>query len=437
MPGLETDDGFLVRMISQPPTSMKDTPMNKARWKKIGKGYYFILRRFEDEASDIISHGLTRPDSFCFTNAGNLRCLDSDGIERSFRNPTDPNEFADYVESLSFLKRSNDLYEYDQNKVISVNLLYILHRDSANDNWCLLYNPMHRKAFGKHYADILEIAKPNNITWGKTKRTDAHMSVNALLHNYCDAFQVQRTDGKTAYLDPTCNMVLSGQQCGRSAFFGTNRVKYSEKEANRKGNRTVIDSLTAGDVNGIPRCVSMGKTFGYVDSYVPETSFIKRFMRPLDPETGKPQESEGDINNVVCNMTIEAKHVEISNSQFYQDCDMNVQDPPLSPVPLEPVQPAEPEPSPQESTDTEPPPESDKAWPFTRQQTMALAGVAVGAAACTAFVLSRNKKKSAASGRVAPYRPGFSDPSGRVAPQGIVSPAAVPVYPSIPAPEAI
>lgn len=331
---MDEADLLFVRAIENP----ADFQGDPTRWLKVGRGYYFVLRKCTAEESAALTEALgARPDAFVLTDTGNVRCRKGDGSFLELHNPLDANETKTYDLSVEELRALSPQYRYDERSVISRNLHFILHRDDGGV-WHLLYNPLHRSAFRAQYEAIMASAPAHLTQWGATTlRTDAHMNLRELFDNYCDAFHVG-SGASAGYLDPTCNIVRSAAQCRASSFFFDNRVQHDARKVRR--NQVVLDKLAMGEP---AYCLCMGKPYSYVkDNLTEESSFVYAF------EGLKRCKQEFNIN--VCSIELSGgRQLNVEGSSLSAQCgggdpwdvDASQRDDPPAPGPPAPDPPAD------------------------------------------------------------------------------------------------
>ena len=249
--------------------------VNAQRYLKVGGTIHLVLKRFNLAESEVISFGLTRPSEFYFSGYGNVRCAHPDGSVFEFQNPLDANSRVDYDESLqTSADHPTRQFKFDAMQVISKNLKYILYKQNAH--WHLLYNALHSAPFQKYYDHEIAQAPRHNIQFGATTLArDKHLSLKRVFQRYCDAFRVQRSDGKTSFLDPTCNMFYSDTQCKRSSLFEDSMVDYDEFKVNAASK--TLSTLGAGRP---PACLCVGNPVNYAYKNVGTQSFVHSFQKP-------------------------------------------------------------------------------------------------------------------------------------------------------------
>ena len=279
--------------------------LNAQRWLTVGSAQYFVLKTFSDSDSEKITAGLKAPETFMFTNLGNISCNNF-----TFKNPIDPNATTDYGQaSISTLAATSNQYVFDSNTVITPNLLYVLKKQGST--WYLLFNAIHSSHFRAFYADV--VSSPNvTLTWGATPvDTDVAMSVQRVFRNHCNALQTTNTDGTSSFVDPTCNIIYSDAQCRNSSFFVNNATQQPPDKLSRYA--SALQALGSG---APPHCICTGAPHDYVVANVDKTkSFIFDFQQL---STCKPS-----LEMNVCEMITQGGTNNIKDSQFNMQCGGN------------------------------------------------------------------------------------------------------------------
>ena len=205
------------------------------------------------------------------------------------------NEMEDSIGKKTSETRFINQYVYDTENIISQNLKWILKK--KNNFWYLLYNPIHRSEFKEIYKNAQDI-DTNNM---KKSEWFANDPIKNTLHKYCNSFVLPDTNNephKSQILDPTCNQVISPEQCLGNSFYKINFIKYVDvpsaiEEAYNKPTKA-------------PLCLCTGKGSDYANSMSSsdETdSFIYYFGAPQGLRT----ECSGmDLNISVCVNNISA-----------------------------------------------------------------------------------------------------------------------------------
>ena len=292
MGNLEEASGrFWTRALVRPPPASE-------RWLRVGNVAFFVAHRFSAADSALLTTGVRdHPDDVVLTAVGNVRCP---GLV--FKNPLDPNTTTGFdVPSIRELATREVQYVYDDAHVISRNLRYMLLRQG--DTWHLVVNPLHTASF-RAYFNTSKASDPMAVVWGVVaSETDAHLNVRAALQNYCDALHVQQPDG-TAYLDPTCNLVYSREQCTRSSFFDANRVAHDAPGHLRR----VLAQLATGLP---PHCVCSGTPHAYVTG-----NHIGGFVDDFHDL----KSCDNSLTMNVCTIVNEAQSIHIEGSSLSAEC---------------------------------------------------------------------------------------------------------------------
>ena len=353
-----------------------DEPTN-SRWLRVGRTTIFVIKAFDENDSARITFGLRQPTTFVFTDLGNISCKQpsSDSLW-FFKNPLDDNVRTDYTQqSIGSFAAVERQYRFDSSNVISRNLKYILHK--KNGVWHLLYNPTHSLEFKRYYEYVM--AQATNVQWGaSTLTTDAHLNLRSAFKNYCDAFQTTDRRGRKSFLDPTCNIIYSPEQCRQSSLFDDNLVTHDDNKVQHS--RRVLDQLgSSAGAGGPPYCMCTGAPYNYVQANVNDDSFIHVFqqMNQCDPE----------LTMNICNIINTANTLNISGSSMSAECGAPLaEEPPAQPAqptpprqqrqPALPIPPAQPTPPRQQRQPAPTPPTRVETAPI-RWERIAMAAAVV------------------------------------------------------------
>ena len=301
----------------------KKTPtlLNVDRWFKLNDVNYFVIQKFTTDTSSKISSGLNNPDTFHFTNNGNIYIKNEIlTINTSkFYNPvTTTSNNLDNLHNSS-LKYYTDLYKniykYNNKNIISLNLLWILHKDDLNI-WRLLYNPIHSKNFKEYY--ISEYNKPNsNNLYGLPVQVGTSLDFNYSL-NTTYANSLKCTDGNnTFFLDPTI-MILDNNNAGNAFIFDDN---IADRRSDILNNTGIINQLKSiGDKCYCPQKTSFLKYIHNVLPTINNNSFVITLLNNLKPSVSTciPPIT---FNNTVCKTIIASAHdTNTSNSTIQNNC---------------------------------------------------------------------------------------------------------------------
>ena len=192
-----------------------------------------ILKTFDPQVdtslpnniTTLITQGISRPADFYLSNYGVLKFTDDSNTVRGpythFMSDILGSTTITGDPSLAEMQLSNRFSVYGSDMVISPNLLYLLYK--KNGKFYLLYNQVHRPEFKTDFENAA-IAGQAGLSWGQTtSETDEFISTKSILQNYCKALRVpSEGDGgvsRTAFLDPTCNLLYSRDQCATSSAF--------------------------------------------------------------------------------------------------------------------------------------------------------------------------------------------------------------------------
>lgn len=323
---MSTTGEFFARLIMEPTYASNAT--NDARWLRVGKGAYLILRAFDEADSTLLDEGLTNDSTFVFTDRGNIKFTDLAGTEHRYENPIDLTQIKDFnTRSLREIRQTvSSQYVYDKRKLITRNLRYILYR-SSDERWYLLYNSLHTREFSKYYKHVINNA--SDVSWGATTENvpGKHINLTRVFANYCDAFTVTHESGplvgKKSYLDPVCNMIASEHQAQRTALFDAALVcpldRRSLTQANCEYDVTdvntasgVLSQLGAGD----PKyCLCMGGVHNFVDE-LDDFDFIHDFE-------GRRRCNEHKLELNYCSVINNAENLNIAGSEMVTNCGGN------------------------------------------------------------------------------------------------------------------
>ena len=307
---------FFARMYhfdGQPPMDL-DAELNKRYWLKVNNTVNFVITKFDETSSDDITHGLTQPDKFYFSDNGNIKCKKVDGKWMTIKNPIDTNRTTGFGQSIKKLAADEKKqYVFDDKNIISKNLKYILRKEGQL--WHLLHNPIHSSGFRDYYKVVMRDA--NNINFGvTTEETDQFLNLQKILHNYCEGFKVKNG---TSWLDPTCNIFYSDDICRRSALFGENKVEYEPNLV--RAAKGTLEKMSMGDDGTSPLCTCWGNPFNYMTQNVAKDSFVHVFQRGAKT---CPKNIKFETNSLI----LEAEKIKIENSNL----DVGGTPPPTTPT---------------------------------------------------------------------------------------------------------
>jgi len=312
--------------IAHPGSQALSSPLDEVQrklWTQVGSGYFFRVRTYSVEFGALIDAAAAEspPTRLVFTDRGHVKVTvsaegEQDAVHIEY-NPFDTDTVRDTNQpSIAQVSGANAQYVYDATHFITRSLRYVLRKEPEHGVWELLYNPLHRGPFRDLFMQSLAAAQPGDVDFGATKsRTEAHMSHYQLFQNYCQGLTVLppgRAAGDKAYLDPTCNIFLSAQQCTASSLFDTNRVTHSASDVQR--NSAILEKLVAGSP---PNCMCMGRPYSYYKSNISE-SFLDDFqsMSSCSP----------DMQVNVCTVINRANTINMTDSSLSAECGGGVSD---------------------------------------------------------------------------------------------------------------
>ena len=173
---------------------------------------YFIITTIPNNKTDTIKNVINMsPKDFKLSDNGHVSWSSTEYVLNKFNTTNDLNTAKSIYELTKLIP---NIYYYDENKVISSNLKYILYLDSSVNKYKVLYNPLHRTQFKEYYKSIMNDSSLN-WTFGATPTLSYNIFPNA-----CNSFIVNEEN----YLDPTCNLFLYKDICEASAFFADNKI---------------------------------------------------------------------------------------------------------------------------------------------------------------------------------------------------------------------
>ena len=341
-------DVFIRNLGDIDQAKFKDTDVNKRRWLKIKSGMinrdgsgvpvtdsngnlsfiqernirWFIIHRFsEDETKTIKRAILNYPQNFIFNRYGNLKISVKDWSDKDeytkvvFDNPTTPiSSLEGNLLSERKYQDSNkygDVFTYDENIVMSEGLKYILYFDEDSKTYCILYNPIHRKAFLKYYNSL----NKENLRRGLTDltRPEIHqVNLRDPLNLACNATLVGNGED-SSIADPTCNL-LTPVNCKVSSFVNKNMVNFpaADSEVVQRAMEVLGD-----------KCLCAGGIINFVNNASLDNSYINSFLKNTQPQCPKNLE----INTVVCeNILKSSGGVEVESSQIRNQCNIKGMD---------------------------------------------------------------------------------------------------------------
>lgn len=257
--------------------------LNKKFWLKIehgpSKGNFFIIKKLSKDESEKVTKGLNYPSKFYFSDYGNIQGTTNGSDKFVILHALRINDVAQTANSLQQLvKKHENQFKYDYNNIITEDLKFILHKKKGI--WYLLYNPVHRKEFKSYYENLKK--SPKAKSWSGTSDGSAFIDTTTLFRDYCKSFIINKDPSfpkENAYMDPTCNMILSPDSCAENAFFGVNLSEYSYSKNNFK---EVINTFTSRQ-KGIEPCLAWGPGSNFINESPLDatsnnsTSFITKF----------------------------------------------------------------------------------------------------------------------------------------------------------------
>ena len=290
---------------------------------------FFILDTLDSSTTEEIKNSISSsPEKVIFTDGGDIQW--GDGKKRSNRWSTDRS--IDNNQNLKNIDASlrgpgdTKIYYYDENSIMSSNLKYILYlkKDGNNENYVLLYNPLHRQPFLDYYS-------------GETPGSFGATSDMALkiFPNYCNSLLMN--EGQ-AYLDPSCNTFIDETTCQASAFAQDNATYDSR---NLKASPKIENEInTIGAVcvyaQGSPT-LKYGQSPFFSDSL--NESFIFKNINTESPFQLKAygnRPASLNITNQVCQNVINTGgNVEATNANIETVC--GISPTPQTPTPTDKI----------------------------------------------------------------------------------------------------
>ena len=308
------------------------------RFFNLNGATYLAIKTFTLSDSNKITAGIQTPDKFIFTVSGNIYINNS----MIFNNISISNSEFDLqgnsptIKSLS--AEYKNIYKYNNNNVISENLLWILHKDSSNI-WRILYNPIHSANFKEYYN---EKYKNNNNSNGLPKyQKNVCIDIPSKLNDiYGPSLIIKDTRGDF-YLDPTI-MLMSLKLSQYSYIFNDNVANRTidEKDADftkAMSNIGFRGYCSAGFINTFALSI-----FGVLDqrgmpASLKSDSFIP-FLIANNNQSKTMCTNAISFNKVVCKNIINAAHnVSATDSQIVNQCSINKDKPVGEEIAVNPV----------------------------------------------------------------------------------------------------
>lgn len=250
-----------------------------ARFVRRGSTRFLILKTLADEDAARVDRAV-QDGSLVFTDTGDVhvpREDGEDGHEIVVRNPL----VEDALRSLSgrtlreLRGDSKRQYVWGASAVVNRTLRFLLLKDGGK--WRLCHNPLHERPFRDYYT---QMTRDVASAWGDPDATSAHpTSMRRLLQNYCNDLVVVHEDGHASYLDPTCNIFYSKQQCVESAFLPEfeNRVDHGASRDRKRIFELNTDHtafLNAPGPTWGANCLCTGNAAAYANDNLSPDSFL-------------------------------------------------------------------------------------------------------------------------------------------------------------------
>jgi len=290
-------------------------------WYTLNNVKYFVIQKFDSTDSQKITSGLNVPTKFIFSKNGNIiingQKLISNGI--AYTNPFTKSSGLPDTGTLHYnVTEYQNIYKYNSNNIISINLLWILNKDTTGI-WRILYNPIHAKDFGLYYMDRYNNAgtnKANGLPGPSTSVTTPSINFQTQLTSYANSLIMIGEDGIKFYLDPTINM-MTLKNAQYSYIFNNNIANRNETTLNNVAN--VLKTL--GTFCYCPTKGIMPYIVG--NNLTNPDSFILKMLTNL-----KPSITQCDVpmtfNSLTCSTIIASAHdTDTSGSKISNNCNIN------------------------------------------------------------------------------------------------------------------
>ena len=245
------------------------------RFVRRGSTRFLILKTLADEDTARVDLAV-QDGTLVFTDTGDVHVPQADGHGIVARNPLVDDALRSLGgRPLSELRADTvNQYVWGVDAVVNRTLRYLLLKDGGK--WQLCHNPLHERPFRDYYTQMTQDV---DSAWGNPDATTTHpTSMRQLLQHYCNDLVVVH-DGHASYLDPTCNIFYSKQQCVESAFLPgfENRVDHgasSERQRIFDLNTDHAAFLNATGPTWGANCLCTGNAAAYANSNLSTDSFL-------------------------------------------------------------------------------------------------------------------------------------------------------------------
>ena len=200
-------------------------PLSSRYFYKVNDFHLLVLKVFSKELSEQIDNAVENDlSNFYFSGTGDVEFRSSSGTKVTVKNSSRRNRMG--TRSYERILQDNMTLKENKEILISENHMYVLVRDSRDTKWKLLQNFVHSSSFHE-----LLIRTRGDRSWGMPYGMEGELNLRRALNQYCDSM-VTRPDskGQQSYVDVTCNITRSQDQCRDHALAGLNRVDLSKTD---------------------------------------------------------------------------------------------------------------------------------------------------------------------------------------------------------------
>jgi hypothetical protein len=285
-----------------------------------GRSRFLVLHKFSVAESAQITDALQRPGTFVFTETGDL---EMDGVV--IANPLVSRKMRSRGGlTLQEVRQTDPHFTWDASSVVSRNLKYLLLKDDTSGLWHLAYNPLHRRGFKAFYDEVMRTDADNPARdahyWGATTSAKGdYPALRDVFQQYCGDLTTTDDRGNVAYLDPTCNYLVSSEQCVQSAFFRDSRVDHLSDPTRRNkyaAAASIVSWLRADHPAGavrMPNCLCKSKIGNFANRHLQANeSFARSFQ-------GR-QNCDLQYSITDCSINVVGDNLDVADNLFSNNC---------------------------------------------------------------------------------------------------------------------
>ena len=265
-------------------------PLSSRYFYKVNDFHLLVLKVFSKELSEQIDNAVENDlSNFYFSGTGDVEFRSPSGTKVTVKNSSRRNRMG--TRSYERILQDNMTLKENKEILISENHMYVLVRDSRDTKWSFFKTLFIRQ--------VSTVADPNagDRSWGMLHGME-ELNLRRALNQYCDSM-VTRPDskGQQSYVDVTCNITRSQDQCRDHALAGLNRVDLSKTDnavARHRLNKKTLKDFYGGQGDP-PTCICLSRFQG---KGLADKSFFHSFLRT--------QTCDVELHNTECNILIEA-----------------------------------------------------------------------------------------------------------------------------------